>query len=408
MRFSCCIFLLLLWTTTLSAQEVVNGLVAHYSFDDCINLGKDDTGNNANATIIGNPECICGVTGNAILLDGENDYLQFLGTIGNTFSTIDFTVSLFIKPTQPLGTQVILSKQDACTVDRSFTLDFKASSNSIAAELSQNAMRNAKVDGTLDREPCWYHIVFIRRGNRSQLFIDEVLVEEVSAESRVNIESNGVFSLADGRCVGLEDNRFAGLIDELKVYERALRVEEVRALNLKPDRIANEDAVIFLGSSVEIELGETCADQYDWTPREGIDDSSLPEPTITPTSEGVFTYKVALSDQFCTATDTLQITVIDPESLPCGAQLPSAFTPNGDGRNDTYGISNSVVLEDKLITFEIFDRWGGIIFSTTNPKDKWDGRFNNKELNPGVLLYRVRYLCGEEEKIDMGSLTLLR
>ena len=304
--------------------------------------------------------------------------------------------------------QVILSKQDACTVDRSFTLDFKASSNSIAAELSQNAMRNAKVDGTLDREPCWYHIVFIRRGNRSQLFIDEVLVEEVSAESRVNIESNGVFSLADGRCVGLEDNRFAGLIDELKVYERALRVEEVRALNLKPDRIANEDAVIFLGSSVEIELGETCADQYDWTPREGIDDSSLPEPTITPTSEGVFTYKVALSDQFCTATDTLQITVIDPESLPCGAQLPSAFTPNGDGRNDTYGISNSVVLEDKLITFEIFDKWGGRMFSTTNPNEKWDGRFNTTELNPGVFLYRVRYLCGTEEKIDMGSLTLLR
>ncbi len=408
MRFSYCILLLFLWTTTLSAQEVVNGLVAHYSFDDCFDQGKDDTGNNASATIAGSPECVCGVSGNAILLDGEDDYLQFLGTVVNTFSTIDFTVSLFIKPTQPLGTQVILSKQDACTVDRSFTIDFKASSNSIAAELSQNAMRSAKVDGTLDPEPCWYHIIFIRRGNRSQLFIDGVLTEEVSAESRVNVESNGVFSLGDGKCVDIDVNRFAGLVDELKVYERALRVEEVQALNLKPDRIANEDAVIFLGSSVEIELGKTCADTYDWIPRAGIDDPSISNPIITPTIEGVFTYEVTLSDQYCAATDTLQITVIDPESLPCAAQLPSAFTPNNDGRNDTYGISNSVVLEDKLISFEIFDRWGGRIFSTTNPKEKWDGRFNNKELNPGVLLYRVRYLCGDEEKIDMGSLTLLR
>ena len=410
MRASSCVFLLFLFSITLPAQEVVRDLVAYYSFDDCIDLGKDDSGNNASGTIVGNPECVCGVSGNAILLDGENDYLQFLGTIGNKFSTVDITISLFIKPTQPLGTQVILSKQDACTVDRSFTMNFSASSNSISTELSQNAMRSAEVTGTLDPNPCWYHIVFIRRGNRSQLFIDGVLMDEVSAESRVNVESleNSVFSLGDGKCVNLDARRFAGLVDELKVYERALRVEEVLALNLRPDRIANEDAVIFLGSSVDIALGKTCADQFDWTPRMGIEDPTTAEPIITPTSEGVFTYEVSLSDQFCAATDTIQITVIDPEALPCSAQLPSAFTPNGDGRNDTYGISNSVVLEDKLITFEIFDRWGGRIFTTTNPNEKWDGTFNNKELNPGVLLYRVRYLCGEEEKIDMGSLTLLR
>ena len=67
-----------------------------------------------------------------------------------------------------------------------------------------------------------------------------------------------------------------------------------------------------------------------------------------------------------------------------------------------------MVLENKLITFEIFDRWGGRIFTTTNPLEKWDGSFNGKEINPGVLLYRVRYLCGQEEKVDTGSLTLIR
>ena len=94
--------------------------------------------------------------------------------------------------------------------------------------------------------------------------------------------------------------------------------------------------------------------------------------------------------------------------MPCEAQLPSAFTPNNDGRNDTYGISNAVVLGNKLIDFEIFDRWGGRIFFTTDPTAQWDGRFNGQELNPGVLLYRVRYFCDEEEQVDVGSLTLLR
>lgn len=408
MRLIYSILLCAICASSLHSQEVVNGLVANFTFDDCIELGKDASGNNTAATILGEPECVCGVVGNAILLDGEDDYVQFLGTVANTFSTIDFTISMYIKPTNPIGPQDILSKQDACSVDRSFAIRFLSSSNSISATMSQDAMRSATVEGALDIEPCWYHVVFIRRGNRSQLFIDGLLVDEQAAESRVNIENNAAFGIANGECVGITDRRFAGLIDELRIYERALRVEEVRALNLQPDRIANEDAIIFLGSSVDIALGETCATDFAWSPTTGLDEASIAEPTITPTNEGRFTYTVRLTDEFCAATDTIQITVIDPNNLPCEAQLPSAFTPNSDGRNDNYGISNAVILEDKLVAFEIFDRWGGRIFTTSDPSVKWDGRFNGKELNPGVFLYRVRYLCNDEEKIDTGSLTLLR
>jgi len=408
MRIIYSILLCAFYISSLQSQEIVNGLVANFTFDDCIELGKDASGNNAPAIILGNPECVCGVMGNAILLDGEDDFLQILGTVSNTFSTIDFTISMYIKPTNPIGPQDILSKQDACSADRSFSLSFLSSSNSISTTLSQDASRAATVKGALATEPCWYHIVFIRRGNRSQLFIDGTLVDEQQAESRVNIENNAAFSIANGECVGITDRRFAGLIDELRIYERALRVEEVRALNLQPDRIANEDDIIFLGSSIDIELGETCATTFDWIPATGLDNAFIAEPIITPPNEGRFTYTVELTDQFCTATDTIQITVIDPNNLPCEAQLPSAFTPNSDGRNDNYGISNAVILENKLIDFEIFDRWGGRIFTTSDPRAKWDGRFNGKELNPGVFLYRVRYLCNDEEKIDMGSLTLLR
>ena len=85
---------------------------------------------------------------------------------------------------------------------------------------------------------------------------------------------------------------------------------------------------------------------------------SVADAQITPESAGEFTYQLNLADQFCIATDTIHITVVDPDNLPCIAQLPKAFTPNGDGRNDTYGISNFIVLENKLIEFEIFDRWG--------------------------------------------------
>jgi len=392
-------------------QDLTNGLAAYYSFDDCQDLNKEESGNNQAAVIVGEPACVCGVSGNALLLDGVDDYLLFLGTISNSFNRIDYTVSLYVKPTNAVGIQDIISKSESCGDDREFSVSYSSGANSITAELSgqiaADSLNRISLSSQLSFDPCWYHIVVLRRGTQNQLFINGELVRE-RASPRINFDNNAELNIANGECVGITRNRFSGLIDELRVYNRALRVEEIQALYLAPDRIQNDDVLLFLGNSVDIVVDETCADAFAWSPTTGVSDPSVGEATITPTTSGVFRYELDFSDQFCIATDTIQITVIDPEELPCAAQLPKAFTPNGDGRNDTYGISNSVVLDGKLVEFEIFDRWGGRIFSTTNPFDKWDGTFNGKELNPGVLLYRVRYTCGEEEKTDMGSLTLLR
>lgn len=407
MRFLfCCAFLLT--SSLLFSQDITNGLVAHYSFDACDNLEKEESGNNAPAVIVGDPNCVCGVIGNAIELDGVDDYLLFLGTISNTFNTIDFSLSFYVKPTNGAGVQNIISKRDDCTENRAFDISYSSGSNFIRADLIQDDMRAASVNGQLDFGRCWYHVVFVRRSARSQLYVDGELIQERTADNRVQIDNNGELNIANGECVGFTQNRFQGLIDELRVYNRALRLEEIQSLYFAPDRIQNDDAVVFLGEGVDIEIGSSCADAFAWSPTNGVADPSMGATTITPASSGTFNYELNLSDQFCNATDSIQITVIDPEELPCVAQLPKAFTPNGDGRNDTYGISNSIVLQDKLIEFEIFDRWGGKIFNTDSPFVKWDGTFNGKELNPGVLLYRVRYRCGEEEKTDMGSLTLLR
>ena len=70
MKYTFC-FLLIFIGGFLYSQEVMNGLVAHYSFNDCMDLGKDESGNNTAAVIQGNPGCVCGVAGNAIQLDGS-------------------------------------------------------------------------------------------------------------------------------------------------------------------------------------------------------------------------------------------------------------------------------------------------------------------------------------------------
>jgi len=110
----------------------------------------------------------------------------------------------------------------------------------------------------------------------------------------------------------------------------------------------------------------------------------------------------------CLTLDSIRIIVIDPADLDCGKVfMPNAFTPNNDGRNDTYGISNPYAISD-LVSFEIFDRWGGRVFLATDPMEQWDGNFKGEPMNPGVLLYKVIFRCDGEEIVDVGSLSILR
>jgi gliding motility-associated-like protein len=131
--------------------------------------------------------------------------------------------------------------------------------------------------------------------------------------------------------------------------------------------------------------------------------------SVSSTPDSSILYTLAYTeDQVCISYDTVRITVIDPSTLPCDKiYLPKAFTPNNDNINDTYGISNPFAIEE-LLSFEIYDRWGSRVFFTDNETTKWDGSFQGEPMNPGVLLYRVRFKCNGEERIDVGSLAIMR
>ena len=103
-----------------------------------------------------------------------------------------------------------------------------------------------------------------------------------------------------------------------------------------------------------------------------------------------------------------------PTGLDCEEVfLPKAFTPNGDGLNDTYGISNPFAIQ-QLISFEIFDRWGGLAYSATHlmPNDLrsgWDGTIEGKPAWPGTYVYKIVVeLEDGKMKEFLGSFMLMR
>ena len=90
-------------------------------------------------------------------------------------------------------------------------------------------------------------------------------------------------------------------------------------------------------------------------------------------------------------------------------RLPTAFTPNGDNLNDTFGPVGRYELREQELT--IYDRWGRELFRTTTPGQAWDGRppGGGDIVPPGVFAYRFRGRdAAGREFSQKGTVTVLR
>ena len=401
------IFFIIAWTFIVSLpalSQVDQGLVAHYSFDACD--ATDDTGQMADGVITGNPECDCGVLNNALVLDGQNDFISFLGSFDVVF-TDDFSVSMYFRSDgNATGPVDLLSKKESCILDSIFSVRLLTAQNQVQVEISENASDGTYSNADLDPNKCWHHIVFVRRLNESLLYYNGVPISSQFTGLQLDINNNGVFSIANSPCLANGEERYGGAIDELRLYNRAITTEEVAQLYFPTDELRITDTIIFKGSGYQANIERTCANAFTWLPSTNVSDPFSSDPLLSPDVSS--SYKVNMDYDNCIASDTIRITVVDSLEFSCESVfLPNAFTPNGDQINDFFGISNVVFLGE-FDSFEIFDRWGGRVFSASGPFDKWDGTINGEKMPPGMYVYKVRFTCDEGEKSKVGSLSLIR
>jgi gliding motility-associated-like protein len=87
-------------------------------------------------------------------------------------------------------------------------------------------------------------------------------------------------------------------------------------------------------------------------------------------------------------------------------QIPTGFSPNGDGNNDIfniYGTANATSYE-----LEVYNRWGEMIFHSNDKANGWDGTFNGVPVPVGVYAYRYDIMVDNKPYKSKGSITLLR
>ena len=400
-------YILFLAFLTISFTEVYAqsnvGLFRYFSFDNCD--GTDDIGSGVNGILLNNPGCDCGVSGNALAFDGLDDVMIIPGT-NSVLNTVDFTISFYYKSSAG-GIQDLMSRKEFCDNMNAFSIRVSPASNSIITQVQENNGKGILFNEQLDVTNCWHHVVFVRRNDFHSLFLDGVLVREQSTVSRVDISNENVeLAIAGGPCLGIQDLGYNGLIDELRIYSRALNDNEIMDLAVPIDEIITQDTLIFLGNTVDITSSNSCANSFTWSPDQGVNDITNPEASITPDQTTV--YSLFYNQGECVSSDSIRISVIDPEELDCEQLfMANGFTPNNDNTNDTYGISNPFALEE-FVSIEILDRWGGRVFYSSDKFAQWDGTFQGNTLNPGVYLYRVFYRCSGVDQVRTGSVTLVK
>ena len=139
------------------------------------------------------------------------------------------------------------------------------------------------------------------------------------------------------------------------------------------------------------QLNASGAFVYSWTPAEGLSDPNISNPLVSIDSTTTFIVR-GTAGNGCAAFDTVTVKV-----TATGRNLfivPNAFTPNGDGHNDCFGIRRwgDVTLEE----FSVYNRWGVRVFTTRNPSECWDGSFGGKPQEAGAYPYVIKAssFCG--------------
>ena len=152
--------------------------------------------------------------------------------------------------------------------------------------------------------------------------------------------------------------------------------------------------------------------QISWNfgdPNSGVNNTST---SINPTHQfsSVGNYTVSAIVEFECYTDTIErsLSIVDcpppaspPPSLVNDFEFPNFITPNSDGTNDLFEVANLPENTEVII----LNRWGNIVFSSTNYQNNWDGKdTSGKELVDGVYTYKFKTQTG---KIGHGFLHLI-
>ncbi|MBU3743913.1 MAG: gliding motility-associated C-terminal domain-containing protein, partial [Sediminibacterium sp.] len=180
--------------------------------------------------------------------------------------------------------------------------------------------------------------------------------------------------------------------------EKPARVEVAIARAIAAKRLDT----IKTQNNVPVQLNaRTIGKEYRWTPSVGLNSSTIRDPWFSYLKN--MEYQVSFrTDSGCLVTDTVFVKAVD-----ANIYVPSAFTPNADGKNDKFApVCYSI---SRINFFSVFNRWGELVYTTNAIGKGWDGTFKSGPAEPGTYVWMVEAV-GMDGQVyrQKGTVVLIR
>lgn len=141
---------------------------------------------------------------------------------------------------------------------------------------------------------------------------------------------------------------------------------------------------------------------YLWNPFTGLSNPSVQNPTTSLQADQVYTIRIT-NYAGCITQDTLLVRVFNDY----GVFVPSGFSPDGDGVNDK--LTPILIGIREVKSFRIFNRWGQLVYQTSEKNEGWNGTFKGMEQLSETYAWVIEVINEEGETIQKtGKSTLIR
>jgi len=151
----------------------------------------------------------------------------------------------------------------------------------------------------------------------------------------------------------------------------------------QPKVFAGDDTTVVIGQPIQlsaVDVDTSGFTSYVWSPPQGLSDPNIANPTAVVTGDITYTV-VATTTSGCSATAKIVIGA----ATTAGIIVPNAFTPNNDGHNDILKINAFGIRSLKY--FRIYNRWGQLVFATSQADAGWDGSIGGQPAATGAYVW---------------------
>ena len=165
-----------------------------------------------------------------------------------------------------------------------------------------------------------------------------------------------------------------------------------------PSVYAGNNQYVYYGVPINL-AGQAEEPNIYWITEDSLSCLTCLDPILIPTHSNEYILRVE-DPHGCLNYDTVNIFVNG------SIYIPNTFSPNGDGINDVFKIK-----AEEILTFElnIFDRWGLLIFATTDLEHSWDGTYKGRLVQQDAYIWKVKYSDYFEKRVELiGHVNVLR